>query len=139
MVTYFETFLKLAIILDMALRKNKDFTTSIVIFFFLICLFLDLEWKIIYVGSAESEEYDQILDSVLVGPVPAGRHMFVFQVGFIFKKSLMVISFVINFFFLVGKSIKCQYNLFKKIIFFTCRLCIFFLCVYNFLESIIKV
>uniref|UniRef100_A0A3B5LYG3 Anti-silencing function 1Ba histone chaperone n=1 Tax=Xiphophorus couchianus TaxID=32473 RepID=A0A3B5LYG3_9TELE len=39
----------------------------------------DLEWKIIYVGSAESEEYDQILDSVLVGPVPAGRHMFVFQ------------------------------------------------------------
>lgn len=42
--------------------------------------FLDLEWKIIYVGSAESEEYDQILDSVLVGPVPAGRHMFVFQV-----------------------------------------------------------
>lgn len=41
----------------------------------------DLEWKIIYVGSAESEEYDQTLDSVLVGPVPAGRHMFVFQVG----------------------------------------------------------
>ncbi|XP_010125058.1 PREDICTED: histone chaperone ASF1A-like, partial [Chlamydotis macqueenii] len=38
-----------------------------------------LEWKIIYVGSAESEEYDQVLDSVLVGPVPAGRHMFVFQ------------------------------------------------------------
>ena len=33
-----------------------------------------------YVGSAESEEYDQVLDSVLVGPVPAGRHMFVFQV-----------------------------------------------------------
>lgn len=43
-------------------------------------LFTDLEWKIIYVGSAESEEYDQVLDSVLVGPVPAGRHMFVFQV-----------------------------------------------------------
>ncbi|KAG7245986.1 hypothetical protein CRUP_005202 [Coryphaenoides rupestris] len=38
-----------------------------------------MEWKIIYVGSAESEEYDQTLDSVLVGPVPAGRHMFVFQ------------------------------------------------------------
>lgn len=31
-------------------------------------------------GSAESEEYDQVLDSVLVGPVPAGRHMFVFEV-----------------------------------------------------------
>uniref|UniRef100_A0A3B4A0D2 Anti-silencing function 1B histone chaperone n=1 Tax=Periophthalmus magnuspinnatus TaxID=409849 RepID=A0A3B4A0D2_9GOBI len=38
----------------------------------------DLEWKIIG-SSAESEEYDQVLDSVLVGPVPAGRHMFVFQ------------------------------------------------------------
>ena len=33
----------------------------------------------IYVGSAESEEYDQILDSVMVGPIPEGKHMFVFQ------------------------------------------------------------
>ena len=40
----------------------------------------DLEWKIIYVGSAESEEYDQVLDTVYVGPVPEGRHKFVFQV-----------------------------------------------------------
>ncbi|CAB3981277.1 histone chaperone ASF1A [Paramuricea clavata] len=39
----------------------------------------DLEWKLIYVGSAESSDYDQVLDSVLVGPVPGGRHMFVFQ------------------------------------------------------------
>lgn len=39
----------------------------------------DLEWKLIYVGSAESEEYDQTLDSVVVGPVVAGRHMFVFE------------------------------------------------------------
>ncbi|XP_064605242.1 histone chaperone asf1b-B-like [Liolophura sinensis] len=39
----------------------------------------DLEWKIIYVGCAESMDYDQVLDSVLVGPVPGGRHMFVFQ------------------------------------------------------------
>lgn len=52
----------------------------IVNFSFFVLLFIDLEWKIIYVGSAESEEYDQVLDSVLVGPVPAGRHMFVFQV-----------------------------------------------------------
>lgn len=42
--------------------------------------FVDLEWKMIYVGSAESEEYDQILDSVFVGPIPEGKHMFVFQV-----------------------------------------------------------
>lgn len=34
----------------------------------------------IYVGSAESEEYDQVLDSVFVGPIPEGKHMFVFQV-----------------------------------------------------------
>jgi len=39
----------------------------------------DLEWKLIYVGCAENEEYDQILDTVYVGPVPEGRHMFVFQ------------------------------------------------------------
>lgn len=43
---------------------------------------LDLEWKMIYVGSAESEEFDQTLDSVFVGPIPEGKHMFVFQVGF---------------------------------------------------------
>ena len=40
---------------------------------------IDLEWKIIYVGSASSESHDQTLDSVLVGPIPAGRHRFVFQ------------------------------------------------------------
>ena len=42
--------------------------------------FQDLEWKLVYVGSASTEEHDQILDSILVGPVPIGRHMFVFQV-----------------------------------------------------------
>lgn len=40
----------------------------------------DLEWKMIYVGSAESEEFDQVLDTIYVGPIPEGRHMFVFQV-----------------------------------------------------------
>ena len=40
----------------------------------------DLEWKIIYVGSAEDELYDQTLDSILVGPVPMGVNKFVFQV-----------------------------------------------------------
>lgn len=47
----------------------------LIVFFFAV----DLEWKMIYVGSAESEEYDQILDSVYVGPIPEGKHMFVFQ------------------------------------------------------------
>lgn len=66
--------------------------------FHLLILFLK-EWKIIYVGSAESEEFDQVLsrfyesffhswakcdnpfkvlDTVYVGPVPEGRHKFVF-------------------------------------------------------------
>lgn len=39
----------------------------------------DLEWKLIYVGSPESEKYDQTLDSVLVGPVAPGSYRFVFQ------------------------------------------------------------
>ncbi|CAJ0608486.1 unnamed protein product [Cylicocyclus nassatus] len=40
----------------------------------------DLEWELIYVGSAKSSSYDQVLDSALVGPVPEGRHKFVFAV-----------------------------------------------------------
>lgn len=40
----------------------------------------DLEWKLIYVGSAEDEKYDQVLESVLVGPVNVGNYRFVFQV-----------------------------------------------------------
>ncbi|KAJ0410311.1 hypothetical protein P43SY_002643 [Pythium insidiosum] len=39
----------------------------------------DLEWKITYVGSAEDESRDQILEEVLVGPVPVGTNKFVFQ------------------------------------------------------------
>eukprot|EP01108_Squamamoeba_japonica_P002410 TRINITY_DN2144_c0_g1_i1.p2 TRINITY_DN2144_c0_g1~~TRINITY_DN2144_c0_g1_i1.p2 ORF type:complete len:236 (-),score=123.88 TRINITY_DN2144_c0_g1_i1:12-719(-) len=39
----------------------------------------DLEWKIVYIGSAESEAYDQVLDDILVGPVSAGTKKFVFQ------------------------------------------------------------
>lgn len=46
------------------------------------CLFNlqeDLEWKLTYVGSAEDEKHDQVLDSVYVGPVVAGSYRFVFQ------------------------------------------------------------
>jgi len=39
----------------------------------------DLEFKLVYVGSAESKDNDQVLDSVLVGPMPEGRHRFVFE------------------------------------------------------------
>lgn len=37
-----------------------------------------------YVGSGESNKYDQILDSILVGPVVEGRHKFIFEVFFAF-------------------------------------------------------
>lgn len=40
----------------------------------------DLEWELVYVGSGESTEYDQILDSVLVGPTEEGKHKFLFTV-----------------------------------------------------------
>lgn len=40
----------------------------------------DLEWKIVYVGSAEDEKYDQVLDTIMVGPIPVGINKFVFQV-----------------------------------------------------------
>mmetsp|Transcript_12370 Transcript_12370/g.18130 ORF Transcript_12370/g.18130 Transcript_12370/m.18130 type:complete len:207 (-) Transcript_12370:39-659(-) len=39
----------------------------------------DLEWKVIYVGSSESSDNDQILEEVLVGPVSSGCHKFVLQ------------------------------------------------------------
>ncbi|KAL5553345.1 hypothetical protein UlMin_040746 [Ulmus minor] len=39
----------------------------------------DLEWKLVYVGSAEDETYDQLLESVLVGPVNVGNYRFVLQ------------------------------------------------------------
>lgn len=37
----------------------------------------DLEWKLTYVGSSDSLEHDQELDSVLVGPVPVGVNKFI--------------------------------------------------------------
>ena len=45
----------------------------------LFCFGVDLEWKLTYVGSAEDENYDQMLDSVLVGPVAMGTYRFIFQ------------------------------------------------------------
>lgn len=40
---------------------------------------LDLEWKVVYVGSAEDMTRDQVLDEILVGPVPVGVNKFVLQ------------------------------------------------------------
>jgi len=39
----------------------------------------DLEWNLAYVGSAESDRFDQKLESILVGPIPVGNNKFTFQ------------------------------------------------------------
>ncbi|VDQ05120.1 unnamed protein product [Trichobilharzia regenti] len=39
----------------------------------------DLEWRLVYVSSAYNSSLDQTLDSILVGPVPVGRHQFSFE------------------------------------------------------------
>ena len=39
----------------------------------------DIEWKVIYVGSPETATHDQVLDEILVGPVPVGVNKFVLQ------------------------------------------------------------
>lgn len=49
--------------------------------FVAILILLDLEWKLIYVGSAESESFDQELDTCMVGPVPVGVNSFEFEVS----------------------------------------------------------
>lgn len=38
-----------------------------------------LEWNLIYVGSSDSPAYDQVVDSVSVGPIPPGNHEFNFS------------------------------------------------------------
>jgi len=37
----------------------------------------DLNWKLVYVGSSESEKYDQVLEDVVVGPIFRGPNEFV--------------------------------------------------------------
>lgn len=36
----------------------------------------DLDWKVLYVGSANSCEFDQELDELSTGPIPVGTHEF---------------------------------------------------------------
>jgi histone chaperone ASF1 len=42
-------------------------------------LVTDLEWKVVYVGNAEDSTHDQVLEEVMVGPVPVGINRFVLQ------------------------------------------------------------
>jgi len=39
----------------------------------------DIEWKVVYVGSADDQEHDQELESILVGPVPKGTMKFLLE------------------------------------------------------------
>jgi histone chaperone ASF1 len=39
----------------------------------------DLEWKLTYVGSADSDQHDQVLENVQVGPVVPGQYRFVLE------------------------------------------------------------
>jgi histone chaperone ASF1 len=46
---------------------------------FILYIYVDLEWKVLYVGSANDAAKDQVLDEILVGPVPVGVNKFVLQ------------------------------------------------------------
>ncbi|OAO14038.1 anti-silencing factor [Blastocystis sp. ATCC 50177/Nand II] len=39
----------------------------------------DLEWKLTYVGDHRTVEGDQVLDSVMIGPISRGTHKFCLQ------------------------------------------------------------
>ncbi|KAI9502909.1 histone chaperone ASF1, partial [Coemansia spiralis] len=61
---------------------------------------VDLEFKIVYVGSAENTTMDQELDSLLVGPVPVGVNKFEFvadapQVEKIPKEDLVGVTVIL--------------------------------------------
>lgn len=45
----------------------------------LLCAPSDLEWKLLFVSSPGSDEYDQELDDCMVGPVPVGVNSFEFS------------------------------------------------------------
>ena len=62
----------------------------------------DLEWKLIYVGSAEDENYYQQLESVLVGPMNVGTYRFVLEVN-----RLLINDFVIC---IMNSAIKMMFH-----------------------------
>ncbi|KAI9361507.1 histone chaperone [Pilaira anomala] len=66
----------------------------------------DLEWRMIYVGAAESSEHDQVLDSIMVGPIPVGTNKFIFsadapKIELLPKKDLLEVTVVL---------LSCLYN-----------------------------
>lgn len=64
-------------------NQNPANTLNLLFDSVLTCIFKDLEFKIIYVGSAETVEFDQTLDQIVVDAVPKGQYKFMFEVGHI--------------------------------------------------------
>jgi histone chaperone ASF1 len=60
-------------------QNTINLTTSEYFLFVFLFAAPDLEWKVLYVGSAHDSHQDQVLDEILVGPVPVGRNKFVLQ------------------------------------------------------------
>lgn len=66
--------------------------------------FTDLEWKLTYVGSAESESFDQELDTCMVGPVPVGINSFEFEVSLPFLHSLASFNYIPQSTMTIGRN-----------------------------------
>ena len=62
----------------------------------------ELEWKLIYVGSADNDDCDQELDSVLVGPVKVGKNRFIFQVILFYLFYL--------FYIIISRAFNCPFD-----------------------------
>lgn len=61
----------------------------------LFCLcesWIDLRWKVIYVGSADKEDHDQVLDDINLGPIKEGVSKFLFKVQTPFFLSFTILS-----------------------------------------------
>lgn len=39
----------------------------------------DMDWRVVYVGSSDSPDFDQVLETVSVGPLLPGKHAFVVE------------------------------------------------------------
>lgn len=48
---------------------------------YLRIIILELEWKLIYVGSSENESYDQVIESFSMGPLNLGVMEFDLEVS----------------------------------------------------------
>lgn len=54
----------------------------LIVIFASTCLFwlsTEIEFRLVYVASADNTEYDQELESILVGPVPLGKNKIMFE------------------------------------------------------------